>query len=190
MIVKKKGRPSSSIERKKINKGTASMNNKKDQKPKSLLTKSVEKKKIIGIPTEHTAYAAFESKLDKEKKGNKHRRDTNSMNSRSIKTNKGKEYDNKLSDDNDSLKDKEFDFFNFKLSNDDYKKNQKNKVKSNNEDLLSKTTNINPKRVSSFKEGENSKKHKKKKKKKKLKMMNQVKKMKKKVKIKNQCNEL
>ena len=57
------------------------------------------------------------------------------MNSRSTKINKGKEYDNKLSDDNDSVKDKEFDFFNLKLSNDDYKKKQKNKGKSNNEDL-------------------------------------------------------
>ena len=37
------------------------------------------------------------------------------MNTCSIKTNKDREYDSKLSDDNDSYKNKDFDFLNLKL---------------------------------------------------------------------------
>ena len=122
--MKKKTKNSSSMERKKIVKTSA--NNKKDiqSKPKQTLNKSVEKKKKIVLGTEsgltNTSIEVKSqrdkihlAKQNKDKSGNK-----KSTNTRSAVTNKSKEYENtlnKLSEDNEYEKEKEYDFFNFKV---------------------------------------------------------------------------
>ena len=139
--MKKKTKNSSSMERKKIVKTSA--NNKKDiqSKPKQTLNKSVEKKKKIVLGTEsgltNTSIEVKSqrdkihlAKQNKDKSGNK-----KSTNTRSAVTNKSKEYENtlnKLSEDNEYEKEKEYDFFNFKVNDSSKKKEKEKNKKSTN----------------------------------------------------------
>ena len=153
--MKKKGKASSSMERKKNNKISIVTNNNKKEiqsKPKQPLNKSVEKKRKIGLnlTTEPGMNnTTIETKSQKEKTHiTRQRKDKTgsqkTINSRSAKSNKTKEYENtlnKLTEDNDyeKEKEKEYDFFNYKANNDNSKKKakekDKNKLKSvNNND--------------------------------------------------------
>ena len=135
---KKGQKKSSSIENRKFHKSTIISNNKKAtrSKPRLIITRSVEKKKIFGITTEPRVNVYRQPKADNKKfillsKQKKN----NVLNSRA---NKGKEYNNnlnKLTVDNDY--DRDYNFFNIKFSNDDKKKvkDDKNKTSKNDEDI-------------------------------------------------------
>ena len=138
----KKGKASSSMERKKVNKISATNNKKEVQsKPKQTFNKSMEKKRKF-IPSEIRINTNIETKTDKDKKIHlTKQRNEKSANSRSAKTNKGKEYENtlnKLTEDNEFEKEreKEYDFFNFKISNDDYKKKKQKIIKLNQQKIM------------------------------------------------------
>ena len=127
----KKGKASSSMERKKVKKTTTTNNKKEVQsKPKQTFNKSVEKKRKF-MPSDTRINTTIEAKTNKDKKIHlTKQRNEKSVNSRSAKTNKGKEYENtlnKLTEDNEfeKEKEKEYDFFNFKMSNDDFKKKKR-----------------------------------------------------------------
>ena len=152
----KKGKISSGVEHSKnFKKTTTSINNKKDTQSnrKATYTKSVDKKKPYGVIMEQRVLNSNEGKAERDKKVNltKQRKD-NSVNNRNVKTNKGKEYQNnlnKLTEDNEV--EKEYDFFNFKLA-DEYKKKLDNRAKPNNEDQFSKSTNVKPSKLTSYKD--------------------------------------
>ena len=180
--MKKKGKASSSMERKKNNKISIVTNNNKKEiqsKPKQPLNKSVEKKRKIGLnlTTESGMNnTTIETKSQKDKTHiTRQRKDKTgsqkTINSRSAKSNKTKEYENtlnKLTEDNDyeKEKEKEYDFFNYKANNDNSKKKtkekDKNKLKSvnNNDEDNSKRKKNNAKSVKSVntKEDKNKKK--------------------------------
>ena len=173
---KKKVKISSSIDRKK-GKTSSNNNNKKESqtKPKPVLNKSVDKRKKIGLnlTTEPGLNnSTVEAKYQKDKIHlTKQRKDKvgsqKSLNSRSSKSTRGKEYENtlnKLDEDYDynpkeTKLEKEYDFFNFKMPNDENKKKDKNKSKSskNNKDEDSKKNQKNSKLVG-FKEEKKDKK--------------------------------
>jgi hypothetical protein len=154
----KKGKISSGGEHiKNFKKTTTSINNKKDTQSnrKATYTKSVEKKKPYGVMMEPRVLNSNEGKAERDKKVTlaKPRKD-NSMSNRNAKTNKGKEYQNnlnKLTEDNEVEKEKEYDFFNFKLA-DEYKKKLDNRAKPNNEDKFSKSTNVKQSKLTSYKD--------------------------------------
>ena len=154
----KKGKISSGGEHiKNFKKTTTSINNKKDTQSnrKATYTKSVEKKKPYGVMMEPRVLNSNEGKAERDKKVTlaKPRKD-NSMSNRNVKTNKGKEYQNnlnKLTEDNEVEKEKEYDFFNFKLA-DEYKKKLDNRAKPNNEDKFSKSTNVKQSKLTSYKD--------------------------------------
>ena len=150
----KKGKISSNIEQKKNYRKTTIGNNKKKEshsKRKTTFTKSVEKKKKLGLYTEPRIIIpnfVIESKLERDKKLylSKPRKD-NSINTRSARINKEKGYENNLTEYNNFEREKDFDFFNSKYGNDAHKKKLNSRGKSNNEESLSKTTNLKAKKL-------------------------------------------
>ena len=172
------------MERKKNNKISINTNNNKKEmqsKPKQSLNKSVEKKRKIGLnlaeePAMNNTTIEAKSQKDKihltrqrkDKSGNQ-----KSVNSRSAKSNKTKEYENtlnKLTEDYDYEKEKEnekeYDFFNYKANNDNStmkikgKDKTKLKSKNNNDEDNSKRKKNNAKSLKSLniKEDKNKKK--------------------------------
>ena len=182
--MKKKGKASSSMERKKNNKIPINTNNNQKEKQSKLkqpLNKSVEKKRKVGLnivaePIMNNTTIEAKSQKDKIHLTRQRKDKTGSqkaVNSRSAKTNKTKEYENtlnKLTEDNDYEKEKdiekEYDFFNFKANNDNstnkIKEKDKNKLKSKNynDEDNSKRKKNNAKSVKSvnIKEDKNKKK--------------------------------
>ena len=186
--MKKKGKASSSMERKKNNKISINTNNNKKEiqtKPKQILNKSVEKKRKIGLnlttePGINTTTIETKSQKDKihltrQRKDKKDNQKT--INSRSAKSNKTKEYENnlnKLTEDNDyekdKDKDKENDFFNYNFNEDNSKKKKKEKDKNKNklksinnndeENLKKKKNNSKSVKNANYKEEQNKKKEK------------------------------
>ena len=164
--MKKKIKKSSSIEHKKNNKPSMYNNIKKQpqSKQKLVLNKSVDKKKMYGVSSVHSVKEVKPDKNPKIRILNKQRKD-NLTNNHSTKNNKGKEYENnlnKLTEDNDfeGQKDIEYDFFNFKLMNDNYKKNiQENNLTKSAKNLESNIPKKNQKQeklVSKFKDDKNN----------------------------------
>ena len=163
--MKKKVKKSSSIEHKKNNKPSMynSIKKQNQSKQKLVLNKSVEKKKMYGVSSVHSVKEVKPDKNPKIRVLNKQRKD-NLMNNNSTKSNKGKEYENnlnKLTEDIDfeKQKDKEYDFFNFKLMNDNYKKNiQENNLTKSAKNLESNIPKKNQKqeKLVSFKDDKNN----------------------------------
>ena len=157
---KKEKNSTSSNERKKFIKITYS--NKKNNLQNQRLNKSMDKKKNLGIylPTEPNKYI-----IDKRNQNNrihltKQRKDKTNINnssytkSRSIKTNKVREYENtlnKLNEDsiNEREKEKDFDFLYFKY-NKEREKERSNTYKQEN-DLRYKSNFINPPKINNSK---------------------------------------
>ena len=143
--MKKKTKVSSSMKKKKqLNKAATSNYKKESQsKPKQSSNKSAERRKIgINITTEfglNNSNIEVKSEKDKIHLTKPRKEKTSSqktISSRSVKTNKNKEYENTLNKliEDEIEKEKEYDFFNFKindvLTKKKYEKKEKEKEKN------------------------------------------------------------